>query len=1181
MSKEFFKSDELRKDQEFKKFKAEEYHPKDINKTASENYQTSEFSNNSSSKPKKEKNIIQKLIQKVTESASSYAGSLAVTATVLVTTVVVMTGLITTAPQIEILELDSNINEVSYNILLEDVDENTEYHVLITNNIVDYQYPLVEGENKNIVKDIPSGYLYTLKVIGKNGNEEVIYLSTNFYTLSPTKETYTIIFMDGDIVLDEKEYEYGEIPTYDKTLTKEKDDKYTYEFIGWDSEIVEVTENHVYHAVWEKILNTYTVSFVVDGKTVQTEELEYGVLPVYKGDTPVKDENYEFIGWDKEISEVTKDTIYTAVFKKITEKYTVSFMIDNNLIQTEELEYGVLPVYKGNTPKKDATKEYSYEFIGWDKEISEVTCDVVYKALFKEIKNKYTITFVVDGEIVQTEELEYGVLPTYKGDTPTKDEEGKIYIFAGWDPEIENVTDDKTYTALFIVEGEKFTISFVVDGKTVQTEELEYGVLPTYKGDTPTKDEEGKIYIFAGWDPEIENVTDDKTYTAVFIVEGEKFTISFVVEGVTTQTEELEYGVLPVYKGSTPEKDATLSATYEFIGWDKEISEVNKDTIYTAVFKEIKNKYTISFVVDGITTQTEELEYGVLPVYKGSEPYKEGTSEFDYEFAGWSPEIKTVTQNQVYEAIFNTVEHSFRGTINDFTSSDVEVEWNDNLNVVYINTGFDNLGDTRISYRLILFNEDYQFEEVYTGSDDVAIINVPSSIPYASMRYEIFGVYLDVEEILESKTIYTPDGGYDEIYFVEPGIGIFSEELINISQDEYMFEYEVISDFPDEESIKNVSIVLDYIYDDGKTSYEAKTLTRRNGNVNETMRETIQLPSDVSSVNVNFTITINGKYGGNPRKITHSETLNVPSYLNINDIFVDNNYGIMHLNGEYSLVGNQVIVIETMNTPTQEISTADALPTEVYLRDGQTYQYYIGAPTPEGAYEVISEPVMITLESDVTGEYNLNYKNPNDILLTYNEDNTYNIYVNGEFSTDDPDIYWMVCLDGMHPGYSTQESVLVIENIPDGTYGIVYYVYKVINDIRYSLYSVSVSGTIGEHNHGLPIYIQSEDNPLSGIIELSLYNYIVFEKENIYAIITDADGKETIIECKPENIVYDEETFQTIINLNVTNGFTSGKLYINMNDTNVNKGNNNSYDVVSQHVNIKGNIYKTYELEIE
>ena len=121
MGREFFKSDELRKDQEFQKFKAEEYRTKDINKTASENYKTSEFSNNSSSKPKKEKNIIQKLIQKVTESASSYAGSLAVTATVLVTTVVVMTGLITSAPQIEILELDSNVDEVSYNILLEDI----------------------------------------------------------------------------------------------------------------------------------------------------------------------------------------------------------------------------------------------------------------------------------------------------------------------------------------------------------------------------------------------------------------------------------------------------------------------------------------------------------------------------------------------------------------------------------------------------------------------------------------------------------------------------------------------------------------------------------------------------------------------------------------------------------------------------------------------------------------------------------------------------------------------------------------------------------------------------------------------------------------------------------------------------------------------------------------------------
>ena len=130
MSKEFFKSDELRKDQEFKEFKAEEYRPRDINKTAAENYKTSEFSDHSTNKVKKEKNIIQKLIQKVTESASSYAGSLAVTATVLVTTVVVMTGLITSAPKIEILELDSNIDEVSYNILLEDLDENTDYKVI-------------------------------------------------------------------------------------------------------------------------------------------------------------------------------------------------------------------------------------------------------------------------------------------------------------------------------------------------------------------------------------------------------------------------------------------------------------------------------------------------------------------------------------------------------------------------------------------------------------------------------------------------------------------------------------------------------------------------------------------------------------------------------------------------------------------------------------------------------------------------------------------------------------------------------------------------------------------------------------------------------------------------------------------------------------------------------------------
>ena len=913
MSKEFFKSDELRKDQEFKEFKAEEYRPRDINKTADENYKTSEFSDHSANKVKKEKNIIQKLIQKVTESASSYAGSLAVTATVLVTTVVVMTGLITSAPKIEILELDSNIDEVSYNILLEDLDENTDYKVLITNNIVDYQYQLVEGENQNTVKNLPSGYLYTLKIIGKNGNEEVVYLSTSFYTISPTKETYTIIFMDGDVILEEKQYEYGEIPTYSEIPTKEKDDKYT----------------------------------------------------------------YEFIGWDKDITEVTQDTIYTAVFKKVTEKYTVSFMVDNITLQTEELEYGVLPTYKGNVP--------------------------------------------------------------------TKEEEGKIYIFTGWDSEIVNVTGDKIYTAIFTVEGEKFAISFMVEGEILQIEELEYGVLPTYKGDTP---------------------------------------------------------------------------------------------------------------------------------------YKEGTSEFDYEFVGWSPEIEKVTKNQVYEALFNTVEHAFRGNINDFTSSDVEVEWGANLNTIHINTGFDNRGDERISYRLILFNDDYQVEEVYTGQDAIATLTVPSSIPYVAMKYEIFGVYLDVEEILESKDIYTQSGEYDLIYFDGPVFSLSNEELNYVGQNEYTFDYEIISDYPDEESIKDITIVFDYIYDDDKTRYSTKTLTRRNSSVNETLSETFELPADVAEVTIHFTININGRYGGNQRTITYSKTLNVPSYLNLNDIFVDKDYGKMYLNGEYSLVRNQVIVIEALDTPAEEITTFDTLPAELYISGAQSYRYFIGTLNAEGGYEVINEPVMITLESNVTGDYNFSYKNPRDVLLTYNDDNTYNIYINGEFSSDDPDIYWMVMLSNTYPGYSTQNQVLVVEDIPDDTYGLTYHVYKEVNNIKYSIKQASVSGTIGEAPYYNLYFSPSEADPLVGSIIYTMSSDVFYLKENIYAVIKDAAGQETTINCLPEDIIENPDTYEVTITLSVTNGFSEGKLYLNMNGSNIQYIDNNSYETISQLVNVKGNKYKTYELEI-
>ena len=91
---------------------------------------------------------------------------------------------------------------------------------------------------------------------------------------------------------------------------------------------------------------------------------------------------------------------------------------------------------------------------------------------------------------------------------------------------------------------------------------------------------------------------------------------------------------------------------------------------------------------------------------------------------------------------------------------------------------------------------------------------------------------------------------------------------------------------------------------------------------------------------------------------------------------------------------------------------------------------------------------------------------------------------------------------------------------------------------------------------------------------------IFYSKENIYAVIKDASGQETTINCLPEDIIENPDTYEVTITLSVTNGFSEGKLYLNMNGSNIQYIDNNSYETISQLVNVKGNKYKTYELEI-
>ena len=74
-----------------------------------------------------------------------------------------------------------------------------------------------------------------------------------------------------------------------------------------------------------------------------------------------------------------------------------------------------------------------------------------YTAVFEAVLNQYTIVFVnEDGTELDRQVLEYGTMPEYEGETPTKEpDEQFVYTFEGWSPQITTVSRDATYRATY------------------------------------------------------------------------------------------------------------------------------------------------------------------------------------------------------------------------------------------------------------------------------------------------------------------------------------------------------------------------------------------------------------------------------------------------------------------------------------------------------------------------------------------------------------------------------------------------------------------------------------------------------------------------------------------------------------------------------------------------------------
>ncbi|WP_417077737.1 InlB B-repeat-containing protein [Hominenteromicrobium sp.] len=317
---------------------------------------------------------------------------------------------------------------------------------------------------------------------------------------------------------------------------------------------------------------------------------------------------------------VTKNTTLTAVYTNKPQTVTITYHYN---FTDKDGNYNADTFKDGNHPKNTTatvkslgdvgfTEPTGYKFLGWattpdSNKIAYAAGATVFvdangdNDLYAVWQVKtYTVTWVNwNDEVLQTEpDVAYNTMPkAYTGKAPTKpSDEDHDYKFTDWDKPLQKVTGNQVYKA-------QYEASFNV------TYDLSGGAWTTETEDTFRKFENDQVNV-------IEAVPTKTGYTFA---------------DWTSEEVEATNG-----KFTMPAKDVTLKAKWNV------------------------NKYTIKWVNwDDSEVRTDtEVAYGT-ELEVPEDPTRAADAEYTYTFAGWTPEVETVTGDATYKAKYTKEANSY------------------------------------------------------------------------------------------------------------------------------------------------------------------------------------------------------------------------------------------------------------------------------------------------------------------------------------------------------------------------------------------------------------------------------------------------------------------------------------------------------------------------------------------
>ena len=182
-----------------------------------------------------------------------------------------------------------------------------------------------------------------------------------------------------------------------------------------------------------------------------------------------------------------------------TQSYHVTFRdVDGTILSEQYIDEGGTAIAPSNPTRE------GYSFIGWDKDFSNVTEDLIVTALYKI--NRYKVDFVDwDNTLLKSDSVDWNTAAIAPANPYRKG-----YTFTGWNKNFEHITSDETIMAQYEMGEEKdVTVLYTNgnDGGTILSHSvvLKMPEAPEIEG-----------FTFLGWQPKAEFIDEIIEIQAIY-----------------------------------------------------------------------------------------------------------------------------------------------------------------------------------------------------------------------------------------------------------------------------------------------------------------------------------------------------------------------------------------------------------------------------------------------------------------------------------------------------------------------------------------------------------------------------------------------------------------------------------------------------------------------------------------